>query len=165
GTQMGPRGRWRRSTRLGWSKGRIVRWVISKSVMAPLRSGRTATMYPGVRPISCHASRPMASTSWVCEFKAITVGSLSTMPRPRVYTRVLAVPRSMARSLASPALPPGPVDGPAPGAVGRQRPQLAGKLLDARLHARRLACPQHQHHRAHQAQARSHEPVPEVAHD
>src|SRR3982074_2218371 len=106
----------------------------------------------------------MASTSWVCEFKAMTVGSLSTIPRPRVYTRGLAVPRSLAGALASPALPPGPVGGPAPGGVGRQGPQLAGELLDARLHAGWLACPQHQDDRAHQAQARGHEHVHEVAH-
>src|SRR5215472_13106058 len=42
----------------------------------------------------------MARTSCVREFNAMTVGSFRTMPRPRVYTRVLAVPRSMARSLA-----------------------------------------------------------------
>jgi hypothetical protein len=35
---------------------RIRRSVTSKSVIAPPRSGRTATMYPGVRPIICHAS-------------------------------------------------------------------------------------------------------------
>ncbi len=40
-----------------------MRSVMSKSVIAPWRSGRTATMYPGVRPIICHASEPMASTS------------------------------------------------------------------------------------------------------
>src|SRR5436305_1319222 len=34
----------------------------------------------------CHASWPMASTSWVWLLRAITVGSLSTMPRPLAYT-------------------------------------------------------------------------------
>ena len=34
---------------------RIIRSVMSKSVIAPPRSGRTATMYPGVRPIICQA--------------------------------------------------------------------------------------------------------------
>src|SRR4051812_27539647 len=43
----------------------------------------------------------MARTSPVLMFSAMTDGSLSTIPRPRAYTRVLAVPRSMARSLAT----------------------------------------------------------------
>ena len=59
-----------------------MRSVMSKSVIAPWRSGRTATMYPGVRPIICHASWPTARTSWVRVLRAITVGSLSTMPLP-----------------------------------------------------------------------------------
>jgi len=62
---------------------RISRWVISKSVIAPPRRGRTATMWPGVRPIKCHASWPMASTSWVRLFSAMTVGSLRMIPCPR----------------------------------------------------------------------------------
>ena len=36
----------------------------------------------GVRPIICHASRPVASTSPVWRLSAMTDGSLSTMPRP-----------------------------------------------------------------------------------
>src|SRR5680860_69620 len=48
-----------------------------------------------------HASWPIASTSWVRVLSAITVGSLTMMPWPRAYTRVFAVPRSIARSLAS----------------------------------------------------------------
>ena len=59
------------------------RCVISKSVIAPPRSGRTATMYPGVRPIICHASCPSASTSCVRVFMAMTVGSLRMIPCPR----------------------------------------------------------------------------------
>jgi hypothetical protein len=59
------------------------RCVISKSVIAPPRSGRTATMWPGVRPIMYHAAWPIASTSWVRLLSAMTVGSLRMMPRPR----------------------------------------------------------------------------------
>jgi len=44
GTQITTRGRLKRLTPTRWSSSRIMRWVISKSVMAPLRSGRTATM-------------------------------------------------------------------------------------------------------------------------
>src|SRR3954466_12058242 len=46
----------------------------------------------------CQAWLPMASTSWVRLFSAMTVGSKRMIPRPRAYTRVFAVPRSMARS-------------------------------------------------------------------
>jgi hypothetical protein len=60
-----------------------MRWVISKSVIAPPRNGRTATMYPGVRPIICQASWPMASTSCDRLFSAMTVGSLRMIPCPR----------------------------------------------------------------------------------
>ena len=83
GTQMTTLGRLNRLTPTRCSSSRIMRWVISKSVIAPWRSGRTATMYPGVRPIICQASWPIASTSWLRSLSAITVGSLSTMPRPR----------------------------------------------------------------------------------
>ena len=44
GTQMTTRGRLNRFTPTRCSSRRIMRWVISKSVIAPLRSGRTATM-------------------------------------------------------------------------------------------------------------------------
>ena len=44
GTQITTRGRLKRLTPTRCSSRRIMRWVISKSVMAPLRSGRTATM-------------------------------------------------------------------------------------------------------------------------
>ena len=78
---------------------RIIRCVTSKSVMAPWRRGRTATTLAGVRPIMSHASSPIARTSPVREFMAMTVGSLNTMPSPSRNTNVFAVPRSMARSL------------------------------------------------------------------
>src|SRR5208282_336469 len=58
-----------------------------------------ATMLPGVRPSISFASLPTASTSPVFLLMATMEGSLTTMPLPRAYTNVLAVPRSMARSL------------------------------------------------------------------
>ena len=44
GTQMTTRGRLNRVTPTRWRSNRIIRSVISKSVMAPPRRGRTATM-------------------------------------------------------------------------------------------------------------------------
>ena len=44
GTQISTRGRLNRETPARWSSSRIMRCVMSKSVMAPSRSGRTATM-------------------------------------------------------------------------------------------------------------------------
>ena len=44
GTQMSTRGRLRRETPQRCSSSRIIRSVMSKSVMAPWRRGRTATM-------------------------------------------------------------------------------------------------------------------------
>ena len=61
---------------------RIMCWVMSKSVIAPWRSGRIATTLPGVRPIISQASSPMASTSPDRVLRAMTVGSLNTMPSP-----------------------------------------------------------------------------------
>jgi hypothetical protein len=71
----------------------------------------------------------MASTSWVLELRAMTVGSFITMPRPRVMTRVFAVPRSMAMSLARPR-PPMPSSLAGPYILGGQGSQAAGELLD-----------------------------------
>ncbi len=44
GTQMTTRGLLKRLTPARFNSSRIIRWVMSKSVMAPLRSGRTAWM-------------------------------------------------------------------------------------------------------------------------
>src|SRR5437588_12555059 len=96
----------------------------------------------------------MASTSWVLELRAMTVGSFITMPRPRTMTRVFAVPRSMARSLARPR-PPMPSSPAGPYILGGQGTQAAGELLDAGLHRGRPPPPrrydkrheQHQYHR------------------
>src|SRR4051795_1336974 len=103
----------------------------------------------------CHASWPMASTSWVWPLRAMTVGSFSTIPRPLAYTSVFAVPKSIARSLARPPLPargrslrPAAVAPTVPLGVGRQRLQLAGEPLHVRLHRLRLAVPEPQHQAA-----------------
>jgi hypothetical protein len=53
---------------------------------------------PGVRPSIRFASTPTACTSPVRWSIATTDGSESTMPRPRTYTSVFAVPRSTAMS-------------------------------------------------------------------
>ena len=81
-----------------WMKYRSIFSVTSKSAMTPSLSGRTARMCDGVRPIIRLASAPTARIAPVNWFTATTLGSLSTMPRPRTYTSVLAVPRSTAMS-------------------------------------------------------------------
>src|SRR6476660_1838109 len=73
--------------------------VTSKSAMTPSFIGLIATMLPGVRPSMSLASRPTASTLPLTLLMATIDGSLTTMPLPRAYTQVLAVPRSIARSL------------------------------------------------------------------
>src|SRR3982074_340307 len=67
--------------------------------MTPSFIGLIATILPGVRPSISFASRPTASTRPFSLLMATIDGSLTTMPFPRAYTHVLAVPRSMARSL------------------------------------------------------------------
>src|SRR5579864_9521291 len=67
--------------------------------MTPSFIGLIATMFPGVRPSMSLASLPTASTRPFTLLIATIDGSLTTMPFPRAYTQVLAVPRSMARSL------------------------------------------------------------------
>src|ERR1700729_920318 len=66
--------------------------------MTPSLSGRMATMLPGVRPIIRLASTPTATIWPLFVLRATTEGSFSTIPRPRTYTRVFAVPRSTAMS-------------------------------------------------------------------
>ena len=60
-----------------------------------------AWMFDGVRPIIRFASAPTARGRPSLMSTATTEGSLSTMPRPRTYTSVLAVPRSTAMSRPS----------------------------------------------------------------
>src|SRR3954463_9688783 len=93
----------------------------------------------------CHASCPMARTSWVWLLRAMTVGSLRTIPRPLAYTSVFAVPKSMARSLARPALPSGrpplraAMGAAVPVGIRGERFELPGEPLHVRLHGPRLA--------------------------
>src|ERR1035437_8786716 len=68
--------------------------------MTPSFIGRTAMMPSGVRPSMRFASRPTPLIFLVSRSNATTEGSLSTMPSPFTYTRVLAVPRSTAMALA-----------------------------------------------------------------
>ncbi len=70
----------------------------SKSAMTPSFIGLMAVMCPGVRPSISLASVPTASIRPVTLLSATIDGSDTTIPRPRAYTQVLAVPRSMARS-------------------------------------------------------------------
>src|SRR2546423_4678221 len=67
--------------------------------MTPSFIGLIATMLPGVRPSISLASFPTASTRPLILLIATIDGSLTTMPLPRAYTHVLAVPWSIARSL------------------------------------------------------------------
>ena len=64
-------------------KWRSISSVTSKSAMTPSFSGRMAWIVPGVRPSIRLASMPTACTSSVRESIATTLGSDSTMPRPR----------------------------------------------------------------------------------
>ncbi len=70
----------------------------SKSAITPSFIGLMAVMLPGVRPSISFASVPTASIRPLILLNATMDGSLTTMPRPRAKTQVLAVPRSMARS-------------------------------------------------------------------
>src|SRR3989454_7008589 len=72
--------------------------VTLKSAITPSFKGRMATMLPGVRPSMSLASRPTASISPVSLLMATIEGSLTTIPLPLANTRVLAVPRSIAKS-------------------------------------------------------------------
>ena len=58
GTQIKTLGRENRDTPARCSNIRIIFSVTSKSVIAPPRNGRTATMFPGVRPIISQACSP-----------------------------------------------------------------------------------------------------------
>src|SRR5579883_2625931 len=72
--------------------------------MTPARIGRVRTMRAGERSSISRASRPIASTRSSVAECATTVGSLSTIPRPRTYTRMLDVPRSIPTCLANTVL-------------------------------------------------------------
>src|SRR5712692_9390568 len=72
--------------------------VTLKSAMTPSFMGLMATTLPGVRPSMSFASRPTATTSPLDLLMATMDGSLTTIPLPCANTKVLAVPRSIARS-------------------------------------------------------------------
>ena len=69
--------------------------VMSKSAMTPSFKGRTATMEPGVRPMTFLASCPTYSTVSERVSTATTDGSRMMMPCPRIKISVFAVPRSI----------------------------------------------------------------------
>src|SRR3974390_1784430 len=69
--------------------------------MTPSLRGRIAWMFDGVRPIIRLASAPTASGRPSFMSTATTDGSFRTIPRPRTYTNVFAVPRSTAMSRPS----------------------------------------------------------------
>src|SRR5277367_923689 len=75
-----------------------MRSVTLKSAITPSFMGRMATMLPGVRPSMSLASLPTASTSPLFLLMATMEGSFTTMPLPLAKTKVLAVPKSIARS-------------------------------------------------------------------
>ena len=62
-----------------------------------------AWMLPGVRPSIILASSPTARTCFLPRDSLIatTEGSFRTIPRPLTYTKVFAVPRSIAISAES----------------------------------------------------------------
>src|SRR6266536_2152575 len=104
GTQTTTRGCAKRCWCTFWMKCRNICSVTSKSAITPSLSGRMAEIVPGVRPSIRFASTPTACTSPVRWSMATTEGSESTIPRPRTYTSVFAVPRSTA--ISRPPKPP-----------------------------------------------------------
>ena len=83
GTQMTMRGLTQRLRCTFWMKKRSIFSQISKSAMTPSFSGRTAWMWPGVRPIIRLASSPTATGRPSRTLMATTDGSLRMMPWPR----------------------------------------------------------------------------------
>ena len=82
GAHMTSRGRLKRLESTFSMKRRSIASVTSKSAITPWRSGRSAEMLAGVRPIISCASEPTACTSPVRSSIATTDGSDSTMPAP-----------------------------------------------------------------------------------
>ena len=70
----------------------------SKSEITPSFKGLTTLILAGVLPSIRFASNPTATGLPSRISIATTEGSLSTIPCPRTYTKVFAVPRSMAIS-------------------------------------------------------------------
>ncbi len=80
---MTSRGRLKRLCSTLSTNWRSIASVTSKSAITPWRSGRSAEIVAGVRPIISWASAPTAWTSPVRWSIATTDGSDSTIPRPR----------------------------------------------------------------------------------
>ena len=72
--------------------------VMSKSAITPSFSGRTATIEPGVLPMTSLASCPTNLTESLRTSTATTDGSRMMMPFPFMKIRVFAVPRSIPMS-------------------------------------------------------------------
>src|SRR5215217_2117952 len=108
-------------------KRRSICSVTSKSAITPCRSGRVARIDAGVRPIIRRASAPTAYTRPVSSEIATTDGSKSTIPRPRMKTSVLAVPRSTAMSRPPPNDPQTRIAAPA---YVYNRPQRGNRRPD-----------------------------------
>jgi hypothetical protein len=83
GAHMTSRGRLNRLESTLSTNWRSIASVTSKSAITPWRSGRSAEIVAGVRPIMSWASEPTAWTSPVRWSIATTDGSESTIPRPR----------------------------------------------------------------------------------
>ena len=103
GAHMITRGRLKRLWTTLPKKWRSIASATSKSAITPWRSGRSAEIVAGVRPIMRWASTPTACTSLVRWSIATTDGSDTTTPAPRTKITVLAVPRSIAMSPPPPS--------------------------------------------------------------
>src|SRR3989449_1307449 len=73
--------------------------VVSKSAITPSFKGRMTRMFSGARPSIALASRPTPITAPSVRRTAMIEGSLRTMPLFRTKTSVLAVPKSIPRSV------------------------------------------------------------------
>src|SRR3954471_22967257 len=96
----------------------------------------------------------------------MTVGSLRTIPRPLAYTSVFAVPKSMARSLARPTLPPRrpPLGAAVPVGIRGERLELPREPLHVCLHGPRLAVTEPQDQAPQQRENDGNAEVDEVRH-
>ena len=74
---------------------------MSKSAITPSLRGLTATIEPGVLPMTSLAFFPTYFALSVRVSTATTEGSLMMIPFPLIKTRVLAVPRSIPMSFVN----------------------------------------------------------------
>ena len=84
-------------------KWRSIRLATSKSAITPVLTGRITSTPSGVLPSIAFACAPYATGNLLppTTLRATIDGSFNTIPRLFSYIRVLAVPRSMAKSLAN----------------------------------------------------------------